>query len=439
MPYLRKPTRKLSDCPFKTHKHADVQQYFNQKNMLSKKRYMILMLVFSLLSYTNTNRLSDNEIFTEENIISVFPKNEDMNHFDLSPYLDSIKFVKLEFTDESIIGKITKSVIYEDRIYILDDQTNSLFIFDMEGKYIHKISDVGQGPGEYIQLDFFDIDRENKQIVLTDLMAYWIMRYDMEGNFLYRKEIPVWCEGVSVLPNNGIVLYANFRNNSEKLSQEYNLIFLDSLMNIKKTYFPYNSKDFDLSRSPSSSLRGQFYAFENNLYFSFPWGNRVYLLSGDSIVNKYQFNFGDDILPIENPVNPELFTIRLTKGRYNGLMTPLMENERVLFFSMRTNLNLPYLFSYSVIYSKESGNQISSFSLAFEDAFFSSSFLTGYGPWIVSEIQSDFLVNWKESYIKNLKNKTTPIGRFTKELLAFTDELTEEDNPVLMFYKLNPF
>jgi hypothetical protein len=405
--------------------------------MFNKKYILILITLSNLLCCIN--RGHDKEIFTEGQVISVFPKKEDMRHFDLSPYLDSIKYVKLELTDESIIGNINKLIIYEDRIYILDDQTYSLFIFDMDGKYLNKIATVGQGPGEYIQLDFFDIDRDSKQIVLTDLMEYWVMRYDMDRNFLYRQKIPVWCEGVSVLPNKGIVLYANFRNNSNKLSQEFNLIFLDSTMNITHTYFPYNSKDFDQRKRPSASYMGQFYSFDNNIYFSFPWGNKVYLLLSDTLINKYQFNFGDEILPIENPVNPELFTTRLTTGKYNGLLTPLMENDQFLFFSMRTSLELPYLIPYSVIYSKESKNILSSISFTFEDAYFTSTFLTGYKSWIVSEIQSPFLLSWKEGYLKNLKNKTTPVGKYTKELLSFAENLTEEDNPVLMFYTLKPF
>ena len=177
----------------------------------------------------------------EDSIISVIP-GDDLFMFDLSPYIDTVKYVKLELTDESVIGAVDKVVIYEERIYILDTKTSSLFIFDMEGNYLHKIANIGQGPGDYTQLDFFDIDKENRHIVLTDLMAYWVMRYDFEGNFLSKQKIPIWCEGVSILPDKGVGLYANFRDNSDKLEQEYNLVCLDSAMNFKRAYFPYNLK-----------------------------------------------------------------------------------------------------------------------------------------------------------------------------------------------------
>lgn len=49
----------------------------------------------------------------------------------------------MELTDESIIGYIQKLIVYKGRIYILDTQTSSLFIFDMEGRFYqrYKVSD----------------------------------------------------------------------------------------------------------------------------------------------------------------------------------------------------------------------------------------------------------------------------------------------------------
>ena len=399
-----------------------------------KTRNVLLMICTCCILGCNERGVSVSE---SETVISIIPKEDDLSPFDLSPYLDTVKFVKLELTDESIIGSLDKVIIYEERIYILGTQTHSLFVFDMEGNYLHKIAKVGQGPGEYLQLDFFDIDRENKHIVLTDLNDYWVMRYDFDGNFLSKQKIPVWCEGVSVLPNKGIVLYANFRNNSDKLEQENNLIYLDSDMQVKKACFPYHSKDFN-GKGISTSVAGQFYAFEEHLNFSFPRGSKVYQIIGDSLITKYQFDFGKDMLSIENPVNPEQVRERYNRGRINGLSAPIMENEQLLFFEMSTNVDFPWSIRYQVYYSKESGNTLSGYSFNFEETYhdYSIRFQTGYGSWIVSEIQSYSLVGWRQNY---LERKTASTGICTKQLLSIAEELTEDDNSVLMFYKLKPF
>ena len=401
----------------------------------------ILALVFAcfLLGCSNSSkslRISNEVTNIGELVISVIP-NEKNNQFDITPYLDTIKYVKLEMTDESIIGIIEKAVIFEERIYIQDSKTNSLFVFDIDGSYIHKIARIGQGPEEYIQLDFFDIDRKNRHIVITDLMYNRIMRYDLNGKFISKEKIPVWCYGAFVLPNNGIVLYSDFRDNSKKLEQEYNLILYDSLMNISKAFFPYKSKDLN-SKIPSISRGGQFYTNDENLYFFFPEGNTIYQITEDSIKIKYRLDFGEDILPYDNSINLEKFSEVITKGKYNGLKSPVYENNQLLFFYMRTSFNMKNgnLFPYYVFYNKESKNQLSSFFFIIENGFNLGAPLTAYDSWIVYYIDSYHLIEWKEQFPKE---KIPSVDKFTKEKLSFAEKLVNDDNPALMFIKLKPF
>ena len=406
-----------------------------------KKDKCILALVFTVIcclfgcnKWFKSSNISEKQVGTDENIILFIPTEEDekLFFFDLSSLIDTIKYVKLEFSDQSIIGAIGKIIVFEDHIYIFDVQTYSLFVFDMNGNYLHKIDKKGQGPGEYIQLDFFDIDKENKHIVLTDLMSYWVMRYDLDGNFLSRQKIPVWCEGVSILPDKGVVLYANFRNNTEKLAQEYNLIYLDSTMNYQQAYFKYNSKDIDQRKIPSTSTSGHFYSFEDHINFSFPGGNTVYQILEDSLVSKYQFDFGKEVLP--HPTNYEKFIEKTANtNKYNGFWGPVMETDNLIFYSMRTNI---YPILSKVYFSKNSNNMLSSVVYMIENGFSLDIPLTGYDSWIVSEIQAYQLVEWKNALSKEKKESA---GRYTKARLSLAEELTDEDNPVLMFYKLKPF
>ena len=403
--------------------------------MIRIRFFIAIVLLCNFFSCEKTSKLTyipESKIGYNELLISVLP--EDGIILDLTQYIDSVKYVKLELIEKSLIGSIDKVVIFEERIYILDRQTRSLLVFDIEGNFIFKIDKVGQGPGEYIQLDFFDIDRENRQIVLTDLMAYWVMRYDFDGKFLFRQKIPVWCYGVSVLPNYGIVLYADLQNNSDKLAQEYNLIYLDSAMNFQKGYFPYNSKDFDQRNKPLLTLGGQFYTFDNYLHFSFPSGSIVYKVVGDSLINKYQFDFGKDMLPVENSARLKQFNEHLNEEIYNGFSTTVMENEEILFFRMKTKV-APGLV-YTVYYSKESKKILSSFMFMIDGKFSVFTPITGYDSWIVSEVPSFSLVGWREKF---LNEKISTSHRFTKERLAFAESLTENDNPVLMFMKFKPF
>ena len=293
--------------------------------MIKIKIVFLFICISFLLSCNKLVHIPESQIGKDEQIISIVPSKDNLQLFDLTPYLDTVKYIRLELSDESIIGSIDKVIVFEERIYILDKQTLSLFVFDMEGNYLHKIASVGQGPGEYTQLDFFDIDRESRHIVLTDLMDYWIMWFDLNGNFLFRKKIPVWCEGVSILPNSDIVLYANFRNNSNVLKQEYNLIWLDSDMDFKNVYFPYHSKDFNIKII--TQVAGHFYPFGDHLNFSFPFGSTVYQINNNGLISKYKFDFGKDILSIENPGNSEQFMENYKNNKYSGIYSYVMEND----------------------------------------------------------------------------------------------------------------
>jgi hypothetical protein len=404
----------------------------NNRNMIKIRIILLFVCTSYLFSCNKAVRIPESQIGNDEHVISIVPSIENMMPVDLTPYLDTVKYVKLELMGESTIGSIDKVIVYEERIYILDKQTNSLFVFDMKGNYLHKIARVGQGPGEYIQLDFFDIDRENRHIVLTDLLTYWVIRYDFDGNFLFRQKIPVWCEGVSILPNKGIALYANFRNNSGVLNPEYNLLSLDSNMNIKKAYFPYHSGDFHVKIT--TSVEGHFYHFKDHLNFSFPGGSTVYQFKNDSLISKYKINFGKDILPIENTGNTRQLIEYYENNKYSGIRGNVMENDELLFFSIRI-VDIPLV--PTIYYSKESGNTLLSFLFRVEQTFSVNVPHTGYGSWIVSEgIQAYSLIEWKDSFPKE---SIATAGSYTKARLALAEELVDDDNPVLMFYKLKPF
>lgn len=70
--------------------------------------------------------------------------------------IKDIRIVRLETNDSVLVGRIDKVLIHDGKIYIGDFYASqSLFIFDMQGKAIRKISRKGRGPGEYIQLRDF--------------------------------------------------------------------------------------------------------------------------------------------------------------------------------------------------------------------------------------------------------------------------------------------
>jgi hypothetical protein len=99
----------------------------------------------------------------------------------LSTFFKKVNTVILEDNEYAIIGQISAIQIFEDYIFVLDQQSaKKLFIFDKMGKYIRQIGSLGQGPGEYLGINDFYVDAKNKEIYLLDEYGRKIHKYNFE-------------------------------------------------------------------------------------------------------------------------------------------------------------------------------------------------------------------------------------------------------------------
>ncbi|WP_160150072.1 6-bladed beta-propeller [Parabacteroides sp. Marseille-P3160] len=393
---------------------------------------LFAFIIIALNGCNNDERIKEGEIIKSSNYEIIKPNISFDNKINILPYIDSIKYVTLELTDESIIGNIQKLIVYNDRIYILDTQSSSLFVFDIKGKYLFKIDKIGSGPGEYTQLDFFDIDYKNNHIILTDLMTYWAIRYDMNGQYLYRKKIPVWIEGITPLPNKGMVAYANYRNNKETLKQECNLLYLDSLMQIRKVYFPYNS---DLYKPNGISFTtpqtGCFYTYNDSTFFFTPYNNEICKISENELILKYSFDFGEKKFNTNLLEQPEKLKEYMRRGEFYTL-TQVFENDQILFFSISEPA---FPFTFRGYYSKSNKNTLCSvfYTIGDNELFDgSANILSTYNSWFIAEYNISSLIGWSNNIDKK---KIIFDNIFLKERKQIAESLSPEDNPVLMFYK----
>lgn len=393
-------------------------------------KYTIVFLFSYCLLSCNNEKVKKENIYLSENLSIIRPINSLENMIDIEPLLDTVRYVKLELTDKSIIGYIQKVAIFEDKIYVLDTQASSLFVFDINGKYLFKISQKGLGPHDYIQLDFFDIDIDKREIVLTDLMGYWTMRYDLDGNFIKRKKIPFFIEGIVPGSNGGFITYQNFRDNKQNMKQEYNLFYIDALMVPHKAYFPYNSLELNPPPTPRS---GPFYYYNNNFHFFSIYGNEIYDITEDSLILKYMFDFGNKTFDKNMLNSPEDLRLYLEKGEYYSVKS-VQETDELLCFSVSSS-NMPILFiGY---YSKKTKNVMySPVYLIGKEGQILGMPVSSYGLWLINELPIDNLISWREDIDKNnilIKNS------FLERQKKVANSLTLDDNPVLMFYKLKKF
>ena len=101
-----------------------------------------------------------------------------------STYFKSLTTIILETNENCLIGQIDELQIFDGCIYILDrNRAKSLLVFDADGRFIRKIGNFGQGPGEYIHLWDFTLDTENRFIYLLDY-GQRVHKYHLDGTFV---------------------------------------------------------------------------------------------------------------------------------------------------------------------------------------------------------------------------------------------------------------
>jgi hypothetical protein len=157
-----------------------------------KPKRLISLISFSglmLLSGFNSFHAKDNKEFPGDipfrlNWTAFLNNQEKITK--LSSIANSISYIRLETTDSVKIGNVRKVIITKQNLFILD-QTFSIFVFSLDGKYRNKISHVGRGPGEYPSLSGFTVDEKNN--IVAVLSNRKILFYNFSGQFVKDTEV----------------------------------------------------------------------------------------------------------------------------------------------------------------------------------------------------------------------------------------------------------
>ncbi|WP_158576672.1 6-bladed beta-propeller [Parabacteroides sp. AM08-6] len=374
--------------------------------------------------------MKEDIILSEDKIVTITPIYEGdsiYSPFSLNEYIDSIKYIKLDLSDESLIGEIAEIDIHKDHIYIMDIQTSSIFIYTLNGEFVSKIHSIGNGPQEYIQLDYFSIDKNSDQLIATDLTGYWVLRYDLEGNFIKKQKIPFWIDGLYPTEEKGYALFANKRNNKQYFNQEFSLYIVDSLMKVKKQYFPYNSENYGNLQVPAPGNGGFYTANSKSHYYSM-YTDTVYKIDTDVLKKKYIFDLGKFAFNTAlEKQSKEEFQEYFKKKAYAGVHN-VLENDNFIYFQ---TYFFNDIFGWFGFYDKKSGNILNRITYYLDNNLFFLSCPNTYDDFFITAIPNDVFSDYQ-----------LPSGKINsrqEQVKKILENYTEEDNPIIALYKLKNF
>jgi hypothetical protein len=217
-----------------------------------------------------------------------------------------ISFVKLETRDDNHIGMVNQVLLGDSTIIVVDwTIANGVFMFDFDGKYLGKISGLGDVHNEYRRLSYV-CKKSDNTIALFDEWSNKIMMYDERGHYIKSIYTNLLSASAMEFISDDLMaydIYFKFPTYNEKYG---NMSFLINNLNME-TKYKFGRTDF----KPFSYTRCyNLYSYDNHVYCNVNFKDCIYELKEDGVKAKYRLLYG--------PENVTEHSFK-TKNEYNEL------------------------------------------------------------------------------------------------------------------------
>jgi len=407
------------------------------------KRTSIFILIVILISCKGKDSKKHNLNFAEITIeeVAINPVNSERVRY--SDIFQPPRIIQLETGDPmTLVGTPSEVFITGDRIYIRSK--TSIFIFNIHGKFLKKINFKGSGPGEAMRSTMFILQDEKYLDILSNDRKR-IIRYTCDGEFV--TEWLLNYNGVSavILPNENILLYypeiVTDKNNQVIKSMVFEMNSSGDLIN---HFVPREEGAYQFYRIFSQDF---YYNFEGTLLFKFWNYDTIYEYRNDRLQPRIHIDFGPAGIPSASYKDPnflkDFYKIIKEKG-YACSAGSFKETNQHYIFQFLFGENYE---THLAIYNKKTGNG-KSISHLMNDYFGGHEFHPVQRFDIPRSNTSSEVAFLLEPYIlmqfynENKqyfsREELIELGINPDELLSLFEGVQENDNPILVLYKIKP-
>lgn len=335
--------------------------------------------------------------------------------FDIEDVGVLVKYIPLQTKDEVLLGSIDKLYVKDDSIIVFDRENKNIFLFDQDGAFVRQIGTRGQGPDEYIEFGDIYYDSETEKLYAYERFKDEIFVYSLNGEI---DEVidSHFSFNSFIRGDDGFWLYGCFQNNPEK----YQLLYVDAkLSTIKEGYFPQTA--FVNLAIETCFTRDN----EGNKFFYYPGSNIIYKLNKDNAAPFIFFDFGDRTLPYKE--------ISKAKDQKEYDKIVQMTADYIGFIE---NVHVSGI--DCILNCQESGLYISKkiFKVWFNLDNGEISVYNGYHNAPGSPSLYRLLTITSKNELVYEINPQRLMEREIEEAQKVIPSLTEDSNPVLVFYKI---
>ena len=388
-------------------------------------KYTYIIFVFSVVSLfescDNSIKMSEQDTVSQMDTIMCAKEY----NTSLDSIIAKIEYVKLQSTEDHPVGEIDNLLITPEHIIVADRHlAKSIFIFDRQGKIQTVISRHGRGPQEYLSISDVVLTPDQKRIAVLDNYGKKILYFDLAGNYLFHKVLPLLYAGELKYLDDENILIVTYGMGTEDpglASYPHNndlLYCVDTTMQIKKSFMPNQ-----FSKELSSYCTPNVKQFNNSrVYASHIYSDTIYQVTPEGMIPKYWIdlspvdgiaNFWKELTPEkqEDIINEVFFNGEFLKNDHFAIFQPLGNNIPKILFSKETK-KCYYLGKNS---STALGIYVGSVRFAYKDQFIA----------VVPAFR--LYEDSKRRYVNQ---------RHTKLMKEIGTGLMENDDPVLLFYTL---
>lgn len=411
-----------------------------------KLDYIALFLVLFFLAAcgsksSSPDMVDDNALPTEETFKEIDLAN---NLKDcgkpllLSDIVKDVEYVKLETQDNILVGDIKQLKRTEKFVFIYSRNQRHVMMFDTSGKFIRKIGHVGQGPGEIANIHCFTVS-DSLVFIYPFSRNGSLTVYDMRDNSFVKEfslKWPVFFSWTIDVMGDCLVYYPGTVYLPDNSKTFISACVANGKGETLMEQIPYLPAGGDKSEMNLSSDASWIYQGRSNVYSQI--NDTIYGITCDSIYPRYHLSLGKYGLPL---------------GRYDvkdlGLkdfimMQSVCENKECLLFKFSYNKKMWFSrydkktekidsweqtplkgIGWMAIESPGITNDIDG-SQSFDGIRYTgeNSFYFAITPDNLDQVR------------RNVAEAKVKFPEKQAELLKLLDEMGEDDNPIIAFYKL---
>ncbi len=396
-----------------------------------------LLLLLSACNQTK-NTLTSNDP------IPINPTKLEITSGSLDNWISIQKIIPLETTPEALVGRISGLAQSETGILITSGRNNLLMIYNPDGSLRSKIQKQGKGPGEYSMItgqDWIETQNRNSsknddyEIVLSDIYGKKLVFYTADGTFISEARGPAGLHSIGSLSASHIACHIgrfNFGGETEDLQSQ--LIVLNRDGELVKSYFPYEIPlTYEMGIGISQGINGGLSYFKmmdptiyqinsdltSGINWKFDFGN----LAPDTIQLFKPGSQGQEKLQQMSKSNPFVDIAQIHQTKNTLMLGAYYKRSGYIIFLNNNSHNMITMIRDS------SGHIGSCKSLPIKPAQ-----STYQESFIYSTPAIDWLETIEKLDIDQLKKLRKQIPGFKE-----AESLSEEDNPILIYYKVKDF